>query len=1146
MTRLFKTLTVEITKAPDKAEFLLRSQGQERRFSPPVAYQEWLEDLESISSESRKKLGDYLCRLVFPEGIPTDPTIINIASDDVAAQALPWELLYCLKDGKYLLRDPQFLLYRSALKDIHWDFEQEVPSPLRALTVLSLPAAVMEDHPVSLLDEWESLYHILSPYQESGGLTITAEERASSKNLREHFVKPGAYQILHFVGHGDEGGKLFLEDSENPEQGSSVGGPELCEIFGKKGLLFAFFNACKTGSGSGQLASLLHHLHTKGEIPFLFGYQGSIEDARAKEVAEKLYQSLFDQKVLERVGEIRRLMHPTEPWWLPVIYLPRDNPVLKVASPPKPPKVAKVRVAKDLVPIGESFVYRFRELREAGDHLREDSVRFILLYGMIGRGKTSLASYIARFYSFLFHRTFVFSLSEESGLSPLQAVNRILTELGKKEAKSLEEGWVTIAGFNILLLLDDVDRRLDEKGMLPPKWEAFFDLLIRSRWKGKALVTSTLDLSLSFQKPGSVFPTVKRMLIGPFTPHQAALFLKKNHIEPDSDVMVFCRDVVGFHPLGMQVLVENGLEKVSKNPSRYLIPCLRDRGMDKVLAFFPDKAPLLKLAVVPYPFPQEYIEAVVTPEVERNLKRFGLLEEDEGDLKISPMTSLFLLNDVSPEQLSAHRMFAQEWFAKEVKEEALSSRSDFFLLSNAFSLSMDSDAVDRALNFGRLLTSLRPSPIFSYPDLFQSLMALSDRVEDQRNKGALLRSLGVIFVESGLYEIAEPILEKAKKAFETLGDKQGIANTLENLGVLASSRGDYDQAEKSFAQALKAFQDLGDKSGIAGALMNLGNLASSRGDYDQAEKSFTQALKVFQDLGVKPGIANTFMNLGILAGCRGDYDQAEKSFTQALKVFQDLGDKQGIANTLSNLGNITSNRGDYDQAEKSYVQALKTFQDLGDKQGIANTLTNLGTLAKSRGDYDQAEKSYSQALKALQDLGDKNGIAQILGNLGILARSRGDYDQAEKSYVQALKAFQDLGDKHGFAMTIMNLGNLAQSRGDYDQAEKSFGQALKTFQDLGDKQGAVNALRHLGTLALERWRKESRKEHLEEGIKKLLMALETMYALGDKRGAGSIFHQLNALAREAEDFDHIAQSENPAAYSFFKSLLEASSGEKPE
>ena len=210
----------------------------------------------------------------------------------------------------------------------------------------------------------------------------------------------------------------------------------------------------------------------------------------------------------------------------------------------------------------------------------------------------------------------------------------------------------------------------------------------------------------------------------------------------------------------------------------------------------------------------------------------------------------------------------------------------------------------------------------------------------------------------------------------------------------------------------------------------LGVLAQFRGDYDTARDRYQQSLTIEEELGNRAGMANTYHQLGVLAQDQGDYNTAHTYYQRALTIKEELGDRAGMANTYGQLGILAQARGDYNTAHDRYQQALTIEEELGDRAGMATTYHNLGMLAQDQGDYNTAHKLYEQSLTIEEELGDRAGMAATYHQLGVLAQARGDYDTAHTYYQRALTTFEELDDRVNITKVRHNLDILAQDQND--------------------------------------------------------------------------------------------------------------------
>ena len=292
----------------------------------------------------------------------------------------------------------------------------------------------------------------------------------------------------------------------------------------------------------------------------------------------------------------------------------------------------------------------------------------------------------------------------------------------------------------------------------------------------------------------------------------------------------------------------------------------------------------------------------------------------------------------------------------------------------------------------------------------------------------------------------------------------------------------------------------------------LGVLAQFRGDYDTAHDRYQQALSIFEELGDRAGMAATYQALGVLAQFRGDYDTAHDRYQQALSIFEELGNRAGMATSYHQLGVLAQDRGDYDTAHKLYEQSLRIEEELGDRAGMAKTHHQLGILAHDQSDHDTAHDHYQQALSIFEELGDRAGMATSYHQLGVLAQDRGDYDTAHKLYEQSLRIEEELGNRAGMANTYGQLGVLAHDQSDHDTARDHYQQALTIFEELGNRAGIAKTHHQLGVLAHDQSDHDTARDHYQQ-------ALTIFEELGNRAGIAKTHHQLGILAHDQSDYN---------------------------
>ena len=248
-----------------------------------------------------------------------------------------------------------------------------------------------------------------------------------------------------------------------------------------------------------------------------------------------------------------------------------------------------------------------------------------------------------------------------------------------------------------------------------------------------------------------------------------------------------------------------------------------------------------------------------------------------------------------------------------------------------------------------------------------------------------------------------------------------------------SREADVDDLMECYAH----FGEAGDVEQSDNAAQGAASILDRIGQWDDEWKLINRQLQNPRLSKVRQAIWHH--QLGVLVQRRGDYDAAHDRYQRALTIFEELGDRAGMANTYGQLGILAQTRGDYDTAHDRYQRALTIKEELGDRAGMAITHHNLGILAQTRGDYDTARTQYQRALTVFEELGNRAGMANTYGQLGILAQDQDDYDTARAQYQRALTVFEELGDRVGMANTYGQLGILAQDQDNFSAGKNRSG-----------------------------------------------------------------------------------------------------------
>ena len=274
------------------------------------------------------------------------------------------------------------------------------------------------------------------------------------------------------------------------------------------------------------------------------------------------------------------------------------------------------------------------------------------------------------------------------------------------------------------------------------------------------------------------------------------------------------------------------------------------------------------------------------------------------------------------------------------------------------------------------------------------------------NHAKVLGLLGLVYLETARFELAEDYLEKASeirlRLFGPLAPE-----TLEsdnNLASLYQEVGNFSDAEASFRRSLEGLAALPEPPDLRLATVknNLANLYLSTGDLLLAEKLFEESLEIRRRLVPRhPATAASLFHLALVSNELGLDDSARSYFVESL------------ARTRSSLGN-------------SHPQTARVLQGFGD-------------FLCQRREFASARARLRESREIRHLLGNPNPLheARFASILGLCRGLQGDLVEAEVQLERSFEIRRKIfGDSHGSTLANqMDLGMVQLLRGDERRAE---------------------------------------------------------------------------------------------------------------
>jgi tetratricopeptide (TPR) repeat protein len=289
-------------------------------------------------------------------------------------------------------------------------------------------------------------------------------------------------------------------------------------------------------------------------------------------------------------------------------------------------------------------------------------------------------------------------------------------------------------------------------------------------------------------------------------------------------------------------------------------------------------------------------------------------------------------------------------------------------------------------------------------------------------------------------ERARTALTQARKIYDQLGDKAGIADIAMIGARLELNLGRIDLARAQFADARALFLGAGAREREGDAGLQIAGIDIRRGYNRQAVEFLTDARAAFEAAASPIGIARVQMGWGDLERLQGRLDVARKHYADAAALLASTGNR-AEAEALRKLGQLEMAVGNRDAATAALDKAIATAARTGWREEEAAARVAAAVVARDAGNaaaanahataantlFDQTRNAEGRARSAVVGATEANGFAdaaqrsraanlpvgvvQAQLGLGDALRANGNAADAAAAYREAEAAWNTLNNK---------------------------------------------------------------------------------------------------------------------------------------
>jgi predicted ATPase/DNA-binding SARP family transcriptional activator len=200
-------------------------------------------------------------------------------------------------------------------------------------------------------------------------------------------------------------------------------------------------------------------------------------------------------------------------------------------------------------------------------------------------------------------------------------------------------------------------------------------------------------------------------------------------------------------------------------------------------------------------------------------------------------------------------------------------------------------------------------------------LALTSESNAPWENAMLKMALAFAYDRTGSHDRGIALADDARRTFDEVGDKWGVASSAVAGALGALGRGDLERAAALTAEAVRLHADY-DVGAIPAALLEA-RLAEQCGDAEAAAAAYRRALERSERAGFADHAAFALTGLGSIASANGDLDAGEEHYRRALAVANAVSHSWLVAHTRARLAQVLERRGDVEAAAMLYRAVIE-------------------------------------------------------------------------------------------------------------------------------------------------------------------------------------------------------------------------------
>lgn len=279
---------------------------------------------------------------------------------------------------------------------------------------------------------------------------------------------------------------------------------------------------------------------------------------------------------------------------------------------------------------------------------------------------------------------------------------------------------------------------------------------------------------------------------------------------------------------------------------------------------------------------------------------------------------------------------------------------------------------------------------------------------DKRIRANTYKMLAEIaFYHSDLPKAKQDFAQSLEIFYE-LSDWMGISGVTNSLGALEIESGQFDEAQKLFEKARGIAMDNDLETTQIKTAYNLGNLHVIQGNWEESINHFEESLLLAEkqqniDLTIRIN-----HSIGLVYKFKGDHALALQQLDKCFRLCDDNGNAQMKGLTLLEIAENQCLTKDLDSALTSAIDAFSLIKDFGDDVSLADINRVLGMIHRENSNFDIALSHFQTSLAINESQNNPLTSGETQFELGKCYAAMNDSEKARQAYNAALKSFKSI------------------------------------------------------------------------------------------------------------------------------------------